>query len=77
MTVTDPQHRCAVAGFVRRRGWCFGKLVATRGNVAKLRQQGRSLEETIAANPTVAFDAKWGEFVISPDHFTRLYHGVY
>ena len=77
MTVTDPQHRCAVAGFVRRRSWCFGKLVAIRGNVAKLRQQGRSLDETIAAKPTAAFDAKWGQFVITPALFTRLvYEGV-
>jgi hypothetical protein len=37
--------------------------------------QGRSLDETIAAKPTAAFDAKWGQFVItpafSPDWFTR------
>jgi hypothetical protein len=35
-------------------------LVATRDNVARLKQQGRSLDETIAAKPTAAFDAKWG-----------------
>jgi len=52
-------------------------LVPIRDNVAKLKQQGRSLEETIAAKPTAAFDAKWGQFLISPDLFTRLvYHGV-
>ena len=52
-------------------------LVAIRENVAKLKQQGRSLDETIAAKPTAAFDAKWGQFVITPDFFTRLvYHGV-
>ena len=45
--------------------------------VAKLKQQGRSLEGTIAAKPTATFDAKWGQFVITPDFFTRLvYHGV-
>jgi hypothetical protein len=37
-------------------------LVAIRDNVSKLRQQGRSLDETIAAKPTAAFDAKWGQF---------------
>ena len=36
-------------------------LVAIRENVAKLRQQGRSLDETVAAKPTAAFDAKWGQ----------------
>src|SRR6516162_4791729 len=52
-------------------------LVAICENVAKLKQQGRSLEETIAAKPTAAFDAKWGQFVITPALFTRLvYQGV-
>src|SRR6185437_5001488 len=47
-------------------------LVAIRENVAKLKQQGRSLDETIAAKPTAAFDAKWGQFVITPAFFTRM-----
>jgi glyoxylase-like metal-dependent hydrolase (beta-lactamase superfamily II) len=52
-------------------------LVAIRDNVARLRQQGRSLDETINAKPTSAFDAKWGQFVIDPALFTRLvYQGV-
>ncbi len=52
-------------------------LVAVRENVAKLKQQGRSKEETVAAKPTAAFDAKWGQFVIDPGFFTRLiYEGV-
>jgi hypothetical protein len=51
--------------------------VAIRDNVAKLKQQGRSLDDAIAAKPTATFDAKWGQFVINPDFFTRLvYHGV-
>jgi glyoxylase-like metal-dependent hydrolase (beta-lactamase superfamily II) len=52
-------------------------LVAIRDNVAALKKQGKSLEETIAAKPTAAFDAKWGQFVIDPKFFTRLvYRGV-
>jgi glyoxylase-like metal-dependent hydrolase (beta-lactamase superfamily II) len=52
-------------------------LVAVRDNVAKLKQQGRSVDDTIAAKPTAAFDGKWGQFVISPALFTRLvYEGV-
>jgi glyoxylase-like metal-dependent hydrolase (beta-lactamase superfamily II) len=52
-------------------------LVAIHDNVAKLKQQGRSPEETVAARPTAAFDAKWGQFVISPEFFTRLvYEGA-
>jgi hypothetical protein len=44
-------------------------LVATRDNVAKLKRQGRSRDETVAAKPTAAFDAKWGNFVIDPGFF--------
>ena len=52
-------------------------LVGIRDNVAALKQQGRSLDETIAARPTAAYDAKWGQFVIGPALFTRLvYEGV-
>jgi glyoxylase-like metal-dependent hydrolase (beta-lactamase superfamily II) len=52
-------------------------LVAIHDNVAKLKRQGRSLEETTAANPTAAYDAKWGQFLITPAFFTRLvYEGA-
>jgi glyoxylase-like metal-dependent hydrolase (beta-lactamase superfamily II) len=52
-------------------------LVSIRDNVARLKRQGRSLDEAIAAKPTAAFDAKWGQFVITPALFTRLvYEGV-
>jgi glyoxylase-like metal-dependent hydrolase (beta-lactamase superfamily II) len=52
-------------------------LLAIRENVAKLKRQGRSLDETVEAKPTAAFDGKWGQFVIDPAFFTRLvYAGV-
>jgi glyoxylase-like metal-dependent hydrolase (beta-lactamase superfamily II) len=52
-------------------------LVAIRENVARLKKQGKSLGEVIAAKPTAAYDAKWGGFVIDPEFFTRLvYAGV-
>ena len=52
-------------------------LVAIRDNVAKLKKQGKSRDETVAARPTADFDAKWGQFVIDPGFFTRLvYQGV-
>ena len=51
-------------------------LVAIRENVAKPRSK-ESRETTVAAKPTAAFDAKWGQFVIDPGFFTRLvYEGV-
>ena len=52
-------------------------LVEVRENVAKLKAQGRSRDETVAAKPTAPFDAVWGNFVIDPGFFTRLvYEGV-
>jgi glyoxylase-like metal-dependent hydrolase (beta-lactamase superfamily II) len=52
-------------------------LVAIRDNVAALKKQGRSLDETVAAKPTAAYDAKWGQFLIDPAFFTRLvYEGT-
>jgi glyoxylase-like metal-dependent hydrolase (beta-lactamase superfamily II) len=47
-------------------------LVGIRENVARLKKQGKSLDEVIAAKPTAAYDAKWGDFVIDPVFFTRL-----
>jgi glyoxylase-like metal-dependent hydrolase (beta-lactamase superfamily II) len=52
-------------------------LAGTRENVARLKKQGRSLDEIIAAKPTAAYDGKWGQFLITPAHFTALvYQGV-
>jgi glyoxylase-like metal-dependent hydrolase (beta-lactamase superfamily II) len=52
-------------------------LVAIRESVAKLKQQGRSRDEIVAAKPTAPFDAKRGNFPIDPGFFTRLvYEGV-
>ena len=52
-------------------------LVAIRTNVAELKKQGKSVEETIAAKPTAKYDAKFGQFLITPAFFTTLvYSGV-
>ena len=52
-------------------------LVTVREKVAALKEQGRSRDNTVAAKPTATFDAKFGNFVIDPDFFTRLvYEGV-
>jgi len=56
----------------------FRDMLATiRDNVAALKKQGKTRDETVAAKPTAAFDAKFGQFVIDPGFFTRLvYEGV-
>ena len=52
-------------------------LAAIRDNVATLKKAGKTRNEAVAARPTAAFDAKWGQFVIDPGYFTRLvYEGV-
>lgn len=47
-------------------------LAAVRENVYRLKKQGKSLNEVIAAKLTAAYDNKWGQFVIDPTFFTRL-----
>jgi glyoxylase-like metal-dependent hydrolase (beta-lactamase superfamily II) len=52
-------------------------LVTIREQVAKLKAQGRTADEVVAAKPTAAFDAAFGHGVVAPDAFTRLvYKGV-
>jgi len=47
-------------------------LVAITDHVSWLKASGHSVNETIAMKPTAQYDAKWGQYVISPDFFTRL-----
>jgi hypothetical protein len=52
-------------------------LMAIREKVAGLKSQEMTVFEVIAAKPTAAFDAKWGQFLITPSAFTALvYQGV-
>jgi glyoxylase-like metal-dependent hydrolase (beta-lactamase superfamily II) len=52
-------------------------LVTIRNNVAMLKNQGKSLSEAVAAKPTAAYDAQYGQFLITPAFFTTLvYAGV-
>lgn len=52
-------------------------LATIRNNVAMLKKQGKSLSETVAVKPTAAYDAKYGNFLITPAFFTELvYSGV-
>jgi glyoxylase-like metal-dependent hydrolase (beta-lactamase superfamily II) len=52
-------------------------LVDIRNRVAKLKAEGKSLQEVVAAKPTAPYDAKWGQSVVTPEMFTGLvYRGV-
>jgi len=49
-------------------------LTTIRNNIATLKKQGKSLSETIALKPTADYDAKFGQFLITPAFFTTLSH---
>jgi glyoxylase-like metal-dependent hydrolase (beta-lactamase superfamily II) len=52
-------------------------LVGTREKVAALKKQGKSLDEIIAAKPTAATDAQWGNGFRSPSDFIGdVFQGV-
>jgi glyoxylase-like metal-dependent hydrolase (beta-lactamase superfamily II) len=75
-TIVIPGHGRPVSNKAELREF-RDMLVAIRGNVAKLKKQELSLEAIIAAKPTDAYDAKWGQFVITPALFTKMvYEGV-
>ena len=52
-------------------------LVGTRDKVAALKKQGKSLNEIIAARPTAATDAEWGDGFRTPKDFIGdVFQGV-
>ena len=52
-------------------------LVSTREKVAALKRQGKSLDEIVAAKPTAATDAQWGNGFRSPKDFIGdVFQGV-
>ena len=72
-TIIIPGHGAPVGTRAQLREF-RDMLVDIRANVAVLKKRGLSLEAIIAARPTAAHDAKWGQFVIDPALFTRLVH---
>ena len=79
-----PESTKAKIGVLGASGYTGAELVRLRAcptveyeQVAALKRQGKTLEDTVAARPTAAYDAKWGNFVIGPALFTKLvYEGV-
>src|SRR5258706_565031 len=63
--------------FRRRQPAPFLQPCLLTNTMAELKNQGKSLSETIAAKPTAAYDTKWGQFLMTPAIFTGLvYSGV-
>lgn len=75
-TIIIPGHGNPVSNKAELQGF-RDMLVAIRDNVGNLKKQGKTRDETVAAKPTAAFDAKFGQFLVDPGYFTRLvYEGV-
>ena len=75
-TIVVPGHGAPVSNRAGLQAY-RDMLVAIRGQCRRAEAAGMSLAEIVAAKPTAAFDAKWGQFVIGPALFTRLvYAGV-
>jgi glyoxylase-like metal-dependent hydrolase (beta-lactamase superfamily II) len=75
-TIIIPGHGKPVSNKVELKEF-RDMLVGIRDNVAALKKAGRTSQDTVAAKPTAAYDAKWGQFVIDPAFFTKLvYEGV-
>jgi glyoxylase-like metal-dependent hydrolase (beta-lactamase superfamily II) len=52
-------------------------LVGARGKIKALVDQGKTEDETVAANPTAEYDAEWGTGFMKAEQFTRFaYQGL-
>ena len=47
-------------------------LMAARDGIAPLIADGKSVEQVVAAKPTAALDAEWGDGFVAPERFVRL-----
>jgi hypothetical protein len=51
-------------------------LVTIRDPVAALKKQGRTINEVLAAKPSAAYDAMWGNFIVPHLFIRSVYLGV-
>ena len=51
-------------------------LVTVRDRVQKLKTEGRTEKEAVAAKPTAQFDATWGNGLIQPDVFVSIVYNT-
>jgi len=50
--------------------------VTVRDRVQKLKTEGRTEKEAVAAKPTAQFDATWGNGLIQPDVFVSIVYNT-
>ena len=71
-----PGHGFPISNRADLQAW-RDMLVTIRDNVGSLKRKGMGREEIVKAQPTKSFDARYGQFLIDPEFFTRLvYRGV-
>lgn len=51
-------------------------LVTIRDRVQKLKSEGRTVEEVVAARPSAEFDAAWGGGIMMPDVFVGIVYST-
>ena len=51
-------------------------LAEAQSRIAKLKQQGKTLDEAAAAKPTADLDPKWGKVGLAPDFFVSLVYST-
>ncbi len=51
-------------------------MVTVRDRVQKLKKEGKTLEETVAAAPTKDLDATWGKGFLQPNQFVTIVYGL-
>ena len=51
-------------------------LVTVRDRVQKLKTEGRTEKDAVAAKPTSEFDATWGQGLIQPDVFVSIVYNT-
>ena len=51
-------------------------LVAARDRVQKLKADGRSLQDMLAAKPTADLDETWGKGFMMPDAFLTIVYNT-
>jgi hypothetical protein len=51
-------------------------MVTVRDRVQKLKKEGKTVEEVIAATPTKDLDATWGKGFMQPNQFVTLMYSL-
>jgi glyoxylase-like metal-dependent hydrolase (beta-lactamase superfamily II) len=51
-------------------------LVTIQGRMAKLMNEGKNMDEIVAAKPTADYDAKWGGGFLKPDSWVKIVYSV-